>query len=95
MSKLRVLAATLAMVLVVSVPAAAQSLSVSNSGDYAEQCVASQQSSNEGDIENSVESQQQYSASDDFESGGTTLSFGPELENACDQSVEQASSASS
>ena len=45
--------------------------------------------------ENSAEFTQQYSTADDFESGGTTLSFAPGQENACDQSVQQASNASS
>ncbi len=88
------LAAILAMVLMVSVPIMAQSISVSNSGDYGMVCVTPQQNSNEGDVEsNAPSSEQQYSVSDDFEAGGTTLSFAPGLENACDQSVQQSSSA--
>ncbi len=95
MSKLMMLAAILALVLVASIPVVAQGLSISNSGDHAEQCVAAQQSSNEGDIENSVEFEQYTSVLDDFEPGGVDLSFSPALENACDQSVQQSSSASS
>ncbi len=94
MSKLTMLAAMLAMVLVASVPAMAQSISVGNSGDYGMVCVTPQQTSNEGDVESNAPSfEQQYSESDDFEAGGTTLSFEPGLENACDQSVQQSSSA--
>ena len=93
MSKLTMLAA---MVLVVSVPAMAQSISVSNSGDFGMVCVTPQQISNEGDVESNAPSfEQQYSTSDNFEAGGTTLTFAPGLENACDQSVQQSSSASS
>ncbi len=96
MSKLTMLAAMLAMVLVISVPAMAQSMSVSNSGDYGMVCVAATQDTNEGDVESNAPSfEQQYSESDDFEAGGTTLTFAPGIENACDQSVEQSSSASS
>ena len=94
MSKLMMLVAILAMVLVTSIPAMAQSISVSNSGDYGMVCVTPQQSSNEGDVESNTPSfEQQYSESDDFEAGGTTLSFAPGLENACYQSVQQSSSA--
>jgi hypothetical protein len=96
LSKLMMLATILALVLVLSIPAMAQSSSVSNSGDYAMMCSASQQTSNEGSVEeNSATFDQQYSESDDFESGGTTLTFAPGQENACDQSVQQASNASS
>jgi hypothetical protein len=96
LSKLMMLAAILAMVLMACVPAMAQSTSVSNSGDYGEVCVPSQQINNEGDVEeNSPSSEQQYSIMDDFEAGGTTLNFEPGQENSCDQSVQQSSNASS
>ncbi len=96
MSKLTMLAAMLAMVLVVSVPAMAQSISVSNSGDFGMVCVTPQQISNEGDVESNAPSfEQQYSTSDDFEAGGTTFTFASGSETSCDQSVQQSSSASS
>jgi hypothetical protein len=94
--KMMLLAVILVLVLVASVPAMAQSISVSNSGDYGMVCVTPQQFANEGDVESNAPTfEQQYSVSDDFEAGGTTLSFAPELENACDQSVQQSSSAGS
>lgn len=91
--ELRLLAVALAVVLLAAIPALAdEKISISNSGDYAEQCSSSQQTSNEGDIEPEIEATQEFSTMDGFEPGGDTLAFEPGLDNGCDQSVDQSSS---
>ena len=95
MSKLTMLAAMLAMVLVVAVPATAQSLSPSNSGDFAMQCTPANQISNEGDVEENTPTfeQQGNSKADDFEAGGVTLAFEPGVEAECPLTIQQSSTA--
>ena len=97
MSKLMLVATILATVLVASVPAMAQSLSPSNSGDFAMQCTPANQISNEGDVEENTPTfeQQGNSKADDFEAGGVTLAFEPGVEAECPLTIQQASSASS
>ncbi len=101
LSKLTMVAAILALVLVLSIPAMAADVeengSVSNSGDYARQCVPGEQAGNVGNFKNRPGNFRQFpnSETDDFEPGGTTLTFGPSSSTGCNRLVAQSSSASS
>jgi hypothetical protein len=70
-------------------------VSVSNTGDYASQCVPVQQFGNTGNFNNSPSFSQFGSLSDDFESGGIEVSFAPEQTVDCSSTVQQSSGASS
>jgi hypothetical protein len=69
--------------------------SVSNTGDYASQCVPAVQFGNSGNFNNSPSFGQFGSLSDDFESGGIEVSFAPEQAVDCSSTVQQSSGASS
>ena len=69
--------------------------SVSNEGDNSNQCVGANQFANTGNIANSQGVLQYASEGGDFEFSGNAVSFSPEFEQACEQSVEQSSAASS
>ena len=71
------------------------SFEVSNEGDSSNQCVGANQFANTGNVSNSQGVLQYASEADDFEFGGNEVSFSPEFEQACEQSVEQAAAASS
>ena len=111
MKKVMLLAALLAMVLVAAVPAIAQvtnevggneqesgeveiEFSVSNEGDNSNQCVGANQFANTGNIANS-QGVLQYRSEGDVEFAGNEVAFAPEFEQACEQSVQQSSAASS
>ena len=101
MSKLTMVAAILALVLVLSIPAMAADVkekgSVSNSGDYARQCVPGEQAGNVGNFKNRPGNFRQFPNSelDDFEPGGSTLTVGPSQSTSCNRQVQQSSSSSS
>ena len=69
--------------------------SVENTGDSSNQCVGANQFANTGNVSNSQGVLQYASEADDFEFAGNSVSFSPEFEQACEQSVEQSSAASS
>jgi hypothetical protein len=69
--------------------------SVTNTGDYASQCVPVQQFGNTGNFNNSPSFSQFGSLSDDFESGGIEVSFAPEQAVDCSNTVQQSSAANS
>src|SRR5918998_6951913 len=111
MKKLMLLAAMLAMLAVVAVPAIAQvnleteneseseeltaDFSVTNEGDYASQCVPALQFGNTGNFNNAPNFTQYASVADDFEPGGIEFAIEPEMEVACERTVQQSSAASS
>ncbi len=111
MKKLIMLAAILALALAVAVPAIAQvsggggnsaeseevgtEFEVANEGDYASQCVPALQFGNTGNFNNSPSFAQYASQSDDFEPGGLEFGVEPEMEVACERTVQQSSAASS
>ena len=106
-----VLAAILALALTAAVPAIAQvgleagneaesadlatEFAVSNEGDYASQCVPALQFGNTGNFNNAPSFLQYASESDDFEPGGIEFAIEPEVEVACESTVQQSSAASS
>ena len=110
MKKLMILAAMLAMVAAMAVPAMAQvnletenesesdgvelEFSVANEGDYASQCVPALQFGNTGNFNNSPSFLQYAGESDDFEPGGLEFSFSPEQAVECSSTVQQSSAAS-
>ncbi len=110
MKKLILLAAMLAMVAAMTVPAIAQvnletenesesgdaemEFSVANEGDYASQCVPALQFGNTGNFNNAPTFLQYASESDDFEPGGIEFSFEPEQAVECSNTVQQSSAAS-
>ena len=69
--------------------------SVTNTGDYASQCVPAQQFGNSGNFNNAPSFVQVDSDADDFEPGGIEVGFGGEVEVDCSSTVEQYSAASS
>ena len=71
------------------------SFRVSNTGDYASQCVPALQFGNTGNFNNSPSFSQFGSLSDDFESGGIEVSFAPEQAVDCSSTVQQSSAANS
>ena len=104
------LAAILALALAAAIPAIAQvgggggnaaesggaelAFEVANEGDYASQCVPALQFGNTGNFNNAPNFTQYASVSDDFEPGGIEVGFEPELEVACESTVQQSSAAS-
>ena len=110
MKKLILLAAMLAMVAAMAVPAIAQvsletenesesegvemSFEVSNEGDYASQCVPALQFGNSGNFNNAPSFLQYAGDSDDFEPGGIEFTIEPEMAVECSNTVQQSSAAS-
>ena len=111
MRKMMMLAAMLALVLAVAVPALAQvtqelgnenesgnvdlSFSVQSTGNNSNQCVTPLQFGNTGNFNNAQGFLQYASTSGDQEAGGGTFTFAPELTAPCTQAVQQSSAASS
>ena len=73
---------------------AAPSLEVSNTGDSVNQCVGALQSANTGNVQN-IQGVNQVGGeeSDDIEFEGSSITISPELELACDQTIQQAAAA--
>ncbi len=69
--------------------------SVSNTGDYASQCVPALQFGNSGNFNNAPGFLQYASEADDFEPGGIDVSFSPEQAVECSSTVQQSAAASS
>ena len=106
-----VLAAILALALAAAVPAIAQvslegvneaesesleaAFDVSNTGDYASQCVPALQFGNTGNFNNAPSFLQYDSESDDLEPGGLEFSLSPALATECASEVQRSSAASS
>src|SRR3982751_3839570 len=105
------LAAILAMLAVVAVPALAQvgqelgnedetgnvelSFSAQSTGNNSNQCVTPLQFGNTGSNQNAQGFLQYASTADDLEAEGSEFSFSPVLVAPCDQKVQQSSAASS
>src|ERR671933_914079 len=105
------LAAMLALVLAVAVPAVAQvsqgnankdtsgnvtdTFSVQSTGDNSNQCVNPLQFGNTGSNQNAQGFLQYASTADDLQAQGGTFSFTPTLSAPCEQTVQQSSAASS
>ncbi len=105
------LVAIMALALAAAVPAIAQvsleagnetesedlaaEFSVANEGDYASQCVPAIQFGNTGNFNNAPTFLQYASTSDDFEPGGIEFAVEPELEVACESTIQQSAAASS
>ncbi|MDP8950718.1 MAG: hypothetical protein M3N18_00460 [Actinomycetota bacterium] len=68
--------------------------SVTNTGDYASQCVPALQFGNTGNFNNAPTFLQYASEADDFEPGGIEFSFAPEMAVQCSSEVQQSSAAS-
>ncbi len=66
---------------------------ISLSGDNSNQCAPVLQFGNTGNNQNAQSLTQYFSAVEDVGIEGGFLSFAPEFENACEQSVEQAAAA--
>jgi Tfp pilus assembly protein FimT len=102
--------AILALVLVVAAPAIAQvtnavgqesetgdvnaNFSATQSGNNSSQCVTPLQFGNTGSLQNGQAVLQYGSDSGDIELGGSTFTFDPTLNAACNQAVQQSSAAS-
>jgi hypothetical protein len=71
------------------------SLGIGNSGNNSSQCVAPMQFGNTGNLQNQQGFLQYGSEADDVEFSGSQFVFAPKQLVSCDQSVEQAASASS
>ncbi len=111
MKKLVMLAAMLALLVAVAVPAIAQvsqelgnenesgnvdlSFSVLSSGNNSNQCVTPLQFGNTGSNQNAQGFLQYASTADDLQAQGGTFSFTPTLSAPCEQTVQQSSAASS
>ncbi len=67
---------------------------MANEGDYAFQCVPTLQFGNTGNFNNSPSFLQYASESDDFEPGGIEFATEPELEVACESTIQQSAAAS-
>src|SRR3982750_3746143 len=105
------LAAMLALVLAMAVPALAQvgqevgnedetgnvdlSFSATSTGDSSNQCVTPLQFGNTGSNQNAQGFLQYNSTADDLQGGGATFTFAPSLSGGCEQTVQQSSAASS
>ncbi len=110
MKKSIMLVAILALALAAAVPAIAQvgggggnaaesgdaelAFEVANEGNYASQCVPALQFGNTGNFNNVPNFTQYASESDDFEPGGIVFAVEPEMEVACERTVQQSSAAS-
>src|SRR3982750_2550776 len=111
MKKLIMLAAMLALVVALAVPAIAQtsqelgnedetgnvdlSFSVQSKGNNSNQCVTPLQFGNTGSNQNAQGFLQYNSTADDLSGEGSTFTFAPVLSASCDQKVQQSSAASS
>ncbi len=109
MKKLMLLAAMLAMVLAVAIPAVAQvgqgvgqesesggvsgSASASNAGASSNLCPVVNQFGNSGNVQNGQGFAQQDTVTDDVELSGSTASFAPAVSAECSQTVQQAAAA--
>src|SRR5215207_8511241 len=105
-----ILAAMLALVLAVAVPAIAQvtggvgqsgesedletNFGVSNEGDYASQCTPAMQFGNTGNFNNGSSFVQYDSTAGDFEPGGIEFSNEAEQSTECANTIQQSSAAS-
>jgi hypothetical protein len=67
--------------------------SASVEGDNSNSCTPALQFGNTGNNQNAQTLTQYFSAAEDIGIEGGAISFGPEFENACEQSVEQAAAA--
>ena len=111
MRKLMILAAMLALVLAIAVPALAQvqhaigqedetgdvtlNFTATQSGNNSSQCVAPLQFGNTASLQNGQSVLQYNSTAGDIGLEGSTFTFAPELTTTCEQTVQQASAASS
>ena len=111
MKKLMIIAAMLALLALVAVPAFAQLESgieqetssddvalgadVSNTGDYASQCTPVSQFGNTGNFDNASSFVQYDGEIDDFEPGGIEVGFGGSNSVECPSTIQQSSAASS
>ncbi len=66
-----------------------QSIDVSNSGDFAQQCVAVIQAANTGNAQNAPAFLQYSGEADDFEPGGIEIDISPQLVQDCRQIIRQ------
>jgi LPXTG-motif cell wall-anchored protein len=73
---------------------AAPELTVENAGDNVNLCAAVLQAAQTGNVQN-IQAVQQYGVeeSDDIEFSGSGITISPELEQACEQSIQQAAAA--
>ena len=110
MKKLMMLAAMLALVLAIAVPALAQvqhaigqedetgnvdlTFTATQSGNNSSQCVTPLQFGNTGSLQNGQAILQYDSTSGKLSEGGSTFTFSPTLTATCDQKVQQSSAAS-
>ncbi len=69
-------------------------VAVANKGDSVNQCVALLQQTNTGNVQN-IQGVNQYDVkeSDDIEFEGAGITISPELEEACEQTIQQAAAA--
>jgi hypothetical protein len=111
LKKLMMLAAMLALVLAVAVPAIAQvangvgqeaesgdleaTFTVQSAGNNSNQCATPLQFGNTGSLQNGQAFLQYASEAGDLSAGGSTFEFAPELTAPCTQQVQQSSAASS
>ena len=111
MKKLILIAAMLALVLALTVPAIAQvgngvgnetesgdvdlSFSVQSSGDNSNQCVTPLQFGTTGNFQNGQAFLQYASEADDLSGSGGSFTFAPSLTAPCSQAVQQSAAASS
>ena len=68
--------------------------SVENTGDYAFQCTPAVQFGNTGNFNNAPSFLQHGSTADDFQPGGIDVTFAPEQETDCSNTIQQSSAAS-
>jgi spore coat protein U-like protein len=111
LKKLMMLAAMLALVLAIAAPAIAQvtnavgqesetgdftaTFTATQSGNSSSQCVRPLQFGNTAPLQNGQAVLQYSSSSGDIGEGGSTFTFSPSLTGNCEQTVQQASAASS
>ena len=111
MKKLVMLAAMLALLVAVAVPAIAQvsqeianenesgdvslSFSAQSKGNNSNQCVTPLQFGNTGSNQNAQGFLQYASEADDLSGGGSSFVFAPALSGGCTQAVQQSAAASS
>ena len=99
LNKFVLLAAIVALVLAVSVPAVAADVTESGSvvlgGDGSQQCVPGEQFGNVGTGRIKQPFTQEYSTADDLSAGGSTVSFVPVESGPCTQQVQGASGSTS
>ncbi len=68
-----------------------QSVEISNTGDYAQQCVAVLQAANTGNAQNAPAFLQYSGDADDFEPGGIEIDISPQIVQDCRQIIQQTS----